>query len=118
MKDSPLNDAVARQYEIWPYPRPADELRQSTSNNSYLFYFPTREYWEGIDILVAGCGTNQAAQLALGDRHARVVGIDVSQAALANERRLKEKYGLANPREQPSFGPSSISSSATASCIT
>ena len=95
MSDTPLNDLVARQYESWPYPEPLGDLGKPAPN-SYLFYFPKRAYWEGINILVAGCGPNQAAKVALADRNAHVVGIDVSDASLANEQRLKARYSLAN----------------------
>ncbi len=53
-------------------------------------------YREDLDILVAGCGTSQAAKHAIRQPVARVVGIDVSETGLAHTRKLKDKYGLAN----------------------
>lgn len=49
-----------------------------------------------MEILVAGCGTNQAAVLAFTNPQARVVGIDVSQTSLEHQRFLKDKHALAN----------------------
>jgi len=66
------------------------------ARTSYTFYFPRRPYWEGVEILVAGCGPNQAAKVALADRNARVVGIDVSVTSLENAHRLKMKHALEN----------------------
>lgn len=107
MSDSssdPLRDGVARQYERWVYPQPIDDL-EAASRDSYeqadpavnhLLYWPDRDYPEGLDILVAGCGANQAAAIAFANPAARVTGIDVSDASLAHERRLKDRHGLAN----------------------
>jgi len=49
-----------------------------------------------MDILVAGCGTNQAPTLAYTNPQARVVGIDISQESLDHGRYLKHKHGLKN----------------------
>jgi SAM-dependent methyltransferase len=58
--------------------------------------WPDREYRPDLDILVAGCGTNQAAIFAFTNPHARVVGIDISQPSLHHQKYLKEKHGLNN----------------------
>lgn len=58
--------------------------------------WPDREYKPDLDILIAGCGTNQAAIFAFTNRAAKVVAIDISQASLDNQQHLKDKYGLAN----------------------
>lgn len=49
-----------------------------------------------MDILIAGCGTNQAAVFAFTNPAARVVGVDVSSASLQHHRYLRDKYGLSN----------------------
>jgi SAM-dependent methyltransferase len=54
-----------------------------------------------MDILVAGCGTFQAAKFALGHPAARVVGIDVSPTSLEHTESLKQKYNLTNLETQP-----------------
>jgi SAM-dependent methyltransferase len=49
-----------------------------------------------MDILVAGCGTSQAAVFAYTNPGARIVTIDVSQSSLDHHRHLKDGYGLRN----------------------
>src|SRR5260370_17811346 len=50
----------------------------------------------GLEILVAGCGTSQAARHALREPDARVTAIDVSEASLRHTSDLKQKYNLNN----------------------
>jgi SAM-dependent methyltransferase len=47
-----------------------------------------------LDILIAGCGTNQAAVSAYRNPGAKVVGIDISQPSLDHQQYLKDKHGL------------------------
>ncbi|HEX7380922.1 MAG TPA: class I SAM-dependent methyltransferase [Nevskiaceae bacterium] len=58
--------------------------------------WPDRDDRPELDILIAGCGTNQAAVFARGNPGARVVAIDVSQSSLDHERYLKDRHGLDN----------------------
>ena len=94
-------DPVAEQYESWPYPRPLYCL-DTPFCRGYLFnhlaFWPenTTIQAEGIDVLIAGCGTNQAACIAYHYPWARVVGIDTSETSLKHERFLKKLYGLDN----------------------
>jgi SAM-dependent methyltransferase len=102
--DDPRGDAVARQYQRWAYPAPIDDLAEWSANNfswldpvhAHRIYWPDREYRPGMDILVAGCGTSQAAGFAFTNPGARVVGTDVSQASLDHQQYLKDKHGLKN----------------------
>ncbi len=48
------------------------------------------------DILIAGCGTNQAAVFAFTNPNAKVVAVDVSQPSLDHHQYLKDKHGLNN----------------------
>jgi SAM-dependent methyltransferase len=99
--------AVARQvsefYENHPYPPPVDDLQayrrlwddQRRRADFHLFW-PAEPYRDDRSILVAGCGTTQAAHYALRWPRAQVVGIDVSAKSLAFTQGLKRKYALAN----------------------
>lgn len=100
----PRADVVAKQYERWTYPEPIQNLEMWLRNNWQWFdpshahrvLWPDRSYQPDMDILIAGCGTNQAAVFAYTNRAAKVVAVDVSQASLDHERYLKDKYSLKN----------------------
>ena len=104
MDTDPLGDVVSQQYERWVYPAPITDLEAWLQDSwqwfdpshAHRLMWPDREYREGMDILVAGCGTNQAAVIAYTNPSARVVAIDVSGASLEHHRWLKDRYELAN----------------------
>jgi SAM-dependent methyltransferase len=112
MHMSPLADGhraspdVAAQvqafYERYPYPGPVDSLdaysrlwtepqRRRADHHQFQ---PAQPYREDPDILIAGCGTSQAAKHAIRWRAARVTGIDFSATSVACTRELKRKHGL------------------------
>jgi SAM-dependent methyltransferase len=97
-----MTDPVEDQYTRWVYPQPATSLRRMWQacdpmlGQQHYAYWPDRPYWPGMRILVAGCGSNQAANLAQRNPDAQVLGIDVSPTSLQHERLLKGKYGLDN----------------------
>jgi len=100
----PRADVVAKQYEKWTYPEPIQNLETWLTNNWQWFdpshahrvLWPDRPYQPDMDILIAGCGTNQASVFAYTNRAAKVVAVDVSQASLDHNRYLKDKYSLKN----------------------
>lgn len=104
MSSDPLSDVVSRQYEKWVYPTPIEDLEEWLRGNwqwfdpshAHRLMWPDRDYRPGMDILVAGCGTNQAAVIAHTNPSAHVVAIDVSAASLDHHRWLKERYDLDN----------------------
>ena len=104
MTESPREDVVAQQYQKWTYPEPIHNLEAFMANNWQWFdpshahrvLWPDRAPQPDLDILIAGCGTNQAAQIAYMNRAAKVVAVDVSQPSLDHEKFLKDKYSLKN----------------------
>src|SRR5215467_6661965 len=91
-------------YERYPYPRPIDSLekyrrlgqdRQRRQVDYHLFW-PARPYKEDLSILIAGCGTSQAAKHALRWPAAQVTGIDFSATSVRCTEELKRKYNLNN----------------------
>lgn len=104
MNANPRADVVAQQYEKWQYPEPIQNLETWLSNNwqwfdpshAHRILWPDRPYQPDMDILIAGCGTNQAAVFAYTNRAAKVVALDVSQPSLDHTRYLQEKYSLKN----------------------
>jgi SAM-dependent methyltransferase len=104
MSLSPTADIVAQQYTKWAYPEPIVDLPTWLLNNWQWFdpshssqiFWPNREPRDDLDILIAGCGTNQAAVIAFNNPRSRVVAVDVSMQSLQHEQFLKEKYSLDN----------------------
>ena len=104
MSVNPHSDVVVDQYERWVYPDPIMDLPSWLTNNWQWFdpshahhlFWPNGRYESGIDILIAGCGTNQAAVFAYTNPGATVTAIDVSQPSLDHQEYLKARYGLRN----------------------
>lgn len=102
IKDEP----VAAQYESWIYPDPIWDMAEAVATRRFddvsdpslvrRKLWPKKVEPDDLDILIAGCGSNQAAYFALTNPEARVVGIDLSSASLAHEAFLKEKHQLHN----------------------
>lgn len=91
-------------YDRHPYPPPiisldavaertADALDQRVAHH---LVWPERPHTEHLRVLVAGCGTTQAARHAMLRPHAEVVGIDVSATSVEHSRRLARRHGLSN----------------------
>jgi SAM-dependent methyltransferase len=97
-------DAVRAFYESHPYPAPIKDLdrhRELYRNLDRrralsLLLRPTEKQRPDREILVAGCGTSQAAVHALREPDARVTAIDISETSLRHTRDLQQKYGLQN----------------------
>ncbi len=75
------------------YRRNWDDRRRRAE--SHLFW-PGEPYRDDRSILVAGCGTTQAAHYALRWPRAKVVGIDVSAKSIEFTQKLKRTYALDN----------------------
>ena len=97
-------DAVRAFYEGHPYPAPIGDLdrhRELYRNPdrrraSSLLLWPTQKPRADREILVAGCGTSQAAIHALREPDAPVTAIDISETSLRHTRDLQRKYRLRN----------------------
>lgn len=104
MNVNPHSDVVVDQYERWVYPEPIMDLPSWLTNNwqwfdpshDYHMLWPSGRYEPGMRILIAGCGTNQAAVFAYTNPGAAVIAIDVSQPSLDHQAFLKQRYGLRN----------------------
>jgi SAM-dependent methyltransferase len=95
---------VQEFYERYPYPRPVETLdkyrlqwqdRQRRLAEYHLFW-PSRNYREDFSILIAGCGTSQAAKHAMRWPKAQVTGIDFSVTSVRHTEALKRRYKLDN----------------------
>ena len=99
-------EAIRAFYELHPYPEPVatldkrldryrDPRRRHAQN---LLLWPLEEARSDRAILVAGCGTSQAARHALMEPEARVTAIDISETSLRHTSDLQEKHGIRNLR--------------------
>ena len=104
LKSPGVAEEVQDFYDRYPYPRPVDSLdkyrrlwqdRQRRRADYHLFW-PARAYREDYSILVAGCGTSQAAKHAMRWPAAQVTGIDFSATSVRCTEELKRKYDLHN----------------------
>ena len=101
-------DEVRDFYDRYPYPPPVDELEKyqrhwqdpQRRRADFHLFWPGRPYNEDQSILVAGCGTSQAAKHALRWPEAHVTGIDVSATSVRRTEELKKKYNLNNLQVQ------------------
>jgi SAM-dependent methyltransferase len=97
-------DEVQAFYDAHPYPPPVEDLdgyRQRWQDEGrrradYHLHWPDKPYRENLTVLIAGCGTSQAAKHALRQPKASVVGIDVSATSVRHTQELKRKYNLEN----------------------
>lgn len=94
---------VAAFYEGHPYPPPIDDLKGYSQKwddrrrraDARLFW-PSQPYREDRSILVAGCGTSQAAKYALRWPKTHVTGIDFSATSIEQTAKLKRKHSIRN----------------------
>ena len=99
-----IADQVRDFYDQHPYPPPVtdlDEYRQLWQDDQlrradYHLFWSKKSYREELHILVAGCGTSQAARYALRYPSARIVGVDVSTTSIHETVKLKRQYELNN----------------------
>jgi SAM-dependent methyltransferase len=97
-------DVVAAFYDRHPYPPPVPDLddHARTARDparlrvDHHTVWPEAAYRDELSILVAGCGTSQAARYAIRRPRARVVGIDVSTTSIDRTRELAARHRLDN----------------------
>lgn len=100
-----VSRAVQELYEENPYPRWTGRPLASTTQTVDTFFqrsFPASPIrptglTEGVEILIAGCGTGQhSIQTATSFQNARVLAIDLSMASLGYAKRKSAELGLTN----------------------
>ena len=91
-------------YDRYPYPPPLENLEKyqrqwqdpQRRRADFHLFWPDRAYKEDQSILVAGCGTSQAAKHALRWPAAQIFAIDCSATSVRRTEQLKKKYDLKN----------------------
>ena len=99
-------EAVRAFYERHPYPAPIESFEKRLDlyrdprrrRAQSLLLWPLEKPRADRTILVAGCGTSQAARHALSEPDASVTGIDISETSLSHTRALKDKHDIGNLR--------------------
>lgn len=118
-EDHPSGSSAAAEevrsfYDCYPYPRLVDSLDkyrrlwmdQNRRRAAYHLYLSNRPSWEDRSILVAGCGTSQAAKHALCWPAAKVTGIDFS--ATSALRSVLPPYGAMQLMVYAQYGRAGI----------
>ncbi|HIK45828.1 MAG TPA: class I SAM-dependent methyltransferase [Leptolyngbyaceae cyanobacterium M65_K2018_010] len=100
----PISDAVARLYNTYPFP-PEPILDQPPPGYNWRWYWPTaysfctgaKPLEEAVRVLDAGCGTGVSTEyLGHLNPRAQVLGIDLSQQALATAQERCRRSGAGN----------------------
>ena len=98
-------DGIEQQYTEHPYPAPISNMRkrieqgyrQGTSpDDTWHQLFPEKAYRDDLNILIAGCGTNQAVYHAMRFPNSHHYAIDVSDVSLNHVKDMIKKYDIKN----------------------
>jgi SAM-dependent methyltransferase len=92
------NTLIQDFYESNPYPTWTSKPKHFESTLDQLFKkLNSKQAPPSNNILVAGCGTGRhAIQLALTYPHAKIIGLDVSQASLQYATNKRDEYKIRN----------------------
>ena len=98
------SEKIRSFYDRYPYPPPVDSLQKYSQlwedpyrrRADFHLFWPGKAYREDHSILIAGCGTSQAAKHALRWPNAQVTGIDISATSVRCTQELKRRYNLRN----------------------
>ena len=103
MDATAVAQSVSRFYERHPYPPPVNDLGRyhrrwadERWRADACLFWPAAPHRDDRSILVAGCGTSQAAKVALRWPRAQVIGIDVSATSIKETEKLKSKQHIEN----------------------
>lgn len=100
-----ISNIVSQQYTEWSYPRPVNDMVEEIKNGYYEYgspnlfgplLWPERKDLDGLKVLIAGCGTNQAAYNGLVMPKSTITAIDLSITSLQHSKHLIEKHNIKN----------------------
>jgi SAM-dependent methyltransferase len=94
-------------YENYSYPEPVQDIEKELIEKNIVYYddptynwhkiFPEKAFSKNkISVLIAGCGTEQAAIIAKLSPQHDVIGVDLSSNSLKNQKRLIDKHKINN----------------------
>jgi len=95
------------QYDNFIYPKPVEnidleiiqkkKIPYADPNFSWHILWPEKKYNnKSLNILVAGCGSDQASIIAKCNPHNTITGIDISSKSIEYQKKLKEKHKINN----------------------
>ena len=96
---------IKEQYNQYTYPEPIEDMKKAIDNgyidlsDANLFwdiFFPDKAYTDNLNVLIAGCGTNQPIYLALANPNWKIYGIDLSENSIKFVEKQIKKYDLKN----------------------
>jgi len=99
-----IGESVRAFYDQHPYPPPIDSLDQyqhrwqdpQRRRADFHLFWPEGDYREDHSVLIAGCGTSQAAKHALRWPRAQIIAIDSSETSIRHTEGLKKQHDLGN----------------------
>ena len=106
-------DGIEQQYTDHPYPAPISNMHErieqgyrqgSSPDQLWHKLFPEKTYRDDLNILIAGCGTNQAVYHALKFPNSHHYAIDVSEVSLNHVRAMIKKYDIKNLEIEKKWG--------------
>lgn len=97
---------LKKHYDHYPYPLPLNHDTQNIYGELIYYSYPSwfwHKIWpekpneeKKINILIAGCGTMQAALYAKSNPNCSVIGVDLAKNSIEEHLKLKKKYFLKN----------------------
>ena len=105
MANSNDRDGIESQYMQHPYPAPISNMREriqlgykqgSSPDLIWNKLFPEKPYKDNLNVLIAGCGTNQAIYHALMFPNSQHYAIDVSDKSLRHVANMIKAYDIKN----------------------
>jgi SAM-dependent methyltransferase len=98
---------LKNHYNNFIYPKPTEDIeedylkknRRSVSDPTIFFHriFPEKKFSkEKLNILIAGCGSHEAAILAKFNPQHNIIGIDLSENSIMHQEKLVKKHKIKN----------------------
>ena len=105
MTNSNDTDGIESQYTQHPYPAPISDMPKriqlgykqgSSPDLIWNMLFPEKPYKDDLNVLIAGCGTNQAIYHALMFPNSQHYAIDVSEESLRHVADMIKVHNINN----------------------
>lgn len=98
---------LKRHYDNYIYPNPIEDIEEEFIKKKKRYIFDPTYHWHRIwpelpystkqlNILIAGCGTNEAAVMAMCNPNHLVTGVDVSETSILHQQKLLNKHKISN----------------------